>query len=282
MATGQPNQGPIDNNSPGYAIYYMSFVVVFSFFFLNIFVALIILTFQEQGEREIASCELDRNQRDCIQFALTAKPTQRYMPADHKSLQYKIWILVMSKRFDAVILVLIALNTGVLITQHYKQPEYFQDIVMYLNIGFTVLYMIEAGLKFFALRLKYFRDYWNVFDFIVVMGGLLDVILNVLVKVSKTNDILLIIDPTMFRLFRAARLIKLLRRGYTIRILLWTFLQSFKALPYVTLLIMLMFFMYAVIGMQVRDAKYGLFWFFVVVFHRVIRVSRRFCDVKRL
>lgn len=250
MATGPPNQGPIDNNSPGYAIYYMSFVVVFSFFFLNIFVALIILTFQEQGEREIASCELDRNQRDCIQFALTAKPTQRYMPADHKSLQYKIWTLVMSKRFDAVILVLIALNTGVLITQHYKQPEYFQDIVMYLNIGFTVLYMIEAGLKFFALRLKYFRDYWNVFDFIVVLGGLLDVILNVIVKVSKTDEILTFIDPTMFRLFRAARLIKLLRRGYTIRILLWTFLQSFKALPYVTLLIMLMFFMYAVIGMQ--------------------------------
>lgn len=65
MATGETNQGPIDNNSPGYAIYYISFVVVFSFFFLNIFVALIILTFQEQGEREIASCELDRNQVIC-------------------------------------------------------------------------------------------------------------------------------------------------------------------------------------------------------------------------
>lgn len=30
------------------------------------------------------------------------------------------------------------------------------------------------------------------------------------------------------RLFRAARLVKLLRQGYTIRILLWTFMQSFK------------------------------------------------------
>ena len=36
----------------------------------------------------------------------------------------------------------------------------------------------------------------------------------------------------MFRLFRAARLIKLLRRGYTIRILLWTFLQSFKVISF--------------------------------------------------
>ena len=62
MATGEKDMGPIENNNPGYAIYYISFVVVFSFFFLNIFVALIILTFQEEGEREIASCELDRNQ----------------------------------------------------------------------------------------------------------------------------------------------------------------------------------------------------------------------------
>lgn len=68
MATSEENKGPIDNYSPGYAIYYMSFVVVFSFFFLNIFVALIILTFQEEGEREIASCELDRNQVTSVVF----------------------------------------------------------------------------------------------------------------------------------------------------------------------------------------------------------------------
>nr|XP_058951235.1 voltage-dependent N-type calcium channel subunit alpha-1B-like isoform X1 [Pocillopora verrucosa]XP_058951236.1 voltage-dependent N-type calcium channel subunit alpha-1B-like isoform X1 [Pocillopora verrucosa]XP_058951237.1 voltage-dependent N-type calcium channel subunit alpha-1B-like isoform X1 [Pocillopora verrucosa]XP_058951238.1 voltage-dependent N-type calcium channel subunit alpha-1B-like isoform X1 [Pocillopora verrucosa] len=255
MDTTEIDKGPIHNYSPGYALYYIAFVVVFSFFFLNIFVALIILTFQEEGEREIASCELDRNQRDCIQFALTAKPAQRYMPADHKSLQYKVWVIVMSKPFDTFILVLIALNTGVLMSQHYKQDEQYTDILMYLNIAFTVLYMIEAGLKFFALRLKYFRDYWNIFDFIVVLGGLMDVLVTVYDKFAKETQqeggsLDIGIDPSMFRLFRAARLIKLLRRGYTIRILLWTFLQSFKALPYVTLLIMLMFFMYAVIGMQ--------------------------------
>lgn len=55
------------------------------------------------------------------------------------------------------------------------------------------------------------------------------------------------------RLFRAARLIKLLRQGYTIRILLWTFVQSFKALPYVCLLIAMLFFIYAIIGMQVTS-----------------------------
>ena len=63
------------------------------------------------------------------------------------------------------------------------------------------------------------------------------------------------INVGFLRLFRAARLIKLLRQGYTIRILLWTFVQSFKALPYVCLLIAMLFFIYAIIGMQVRNSK---------------------------
>ena len=54
------------------------------------------------------------------------------------------------------------------------------------------------------------------------------------------------INLGFLRLFRAARLIKLLRLGGTIRILLWTFVQSFKALPYVCLLIGMLFFIYAV------------------------------------
>jgi hypothetical protein len=48
------------------------------------------------------------------------------------------------------------------------------------------------------------------------------------------------------------RLVKLLSRGEGIRTLLWTFLKSFQALPYVALLIVMLFFIYAVIGMQVK------------------------------
>ena len=65
-----------------------------------------------------------------------------------------------------------------------------------------------------------------------------------------------IIDATQLvkigflKLFRAARLIKLLRRSVSVRILLYTFVQSFKALPYVCLLMGILFFIYAIIGMQ--------------------------------
>ncbi|CAJ0938271.1 unnamed protein product [Ranitomeya imitator] len=58
------------------------------------------------------------------------------------------------------------------------------------------------------------------------------------------------ISITFFRLFRVMRLVKLLSRGEGIRTLLWTFIKSFQALPYVALLIAMLFFIYAVIGMQ--------------------------------
>lgn len=60
-----------------------------------------------------------------------------------------------------------------------------------------------------------------------------------------------IISINFFRLFRVMRLVKLLSRGEGIRTLLWTFIKSFQALPYVALLIVMLFFIYAVIGMQV-------------------------------
>uniref|UniRef100_A0A1I8HVL1 Ion_trans domain-containing protein n=2 Tax=Macrostomum lignano TaxID=282301 RepID=A0A1I8HVL1_9PLAT len=58
------------------------------------------------------------------------------------------------------------------------------------------------------------------------------------------------ISINFFRLFRAMRLVKLLNRGEHLRTLLWTFIKSFQALPYVALLILMLFFIYAVIGMQ--------------------------------
>ena len=53
------NQGPILNNKIWISIYFIVFVVIFSFFFINVFVGLIILTFQNLNTD--ATAELDRN-----------------------------------------------------------------------------------------------------------------------------------------------------------------------------------------------------------------------------
>lgn len=128
---------------------------------------------------------------------------------------------------------------------------------------------------FFPFRQQnFFKDPWNVFDFITVIGSIIDALVlelgvswsflflsstfsrqyswTFLPHFQQENSF----NVGFLRLFRAARLIKLLRQGYTIRILLWTFVQSFKALPYVCLLIAMLFFIYAIIGMQVNFSSH--------------------------
>ena len=56
------NQGPDPLFRTEMSIFYIVFFIVFPFFFVNIFVALIIITFQEQGEAELQDGEIDKNQ----------------------------------------------------------------------------------------------------------------------------------------------------------------------------------------------------------------------------
>nr|XP_020668758.1 voltage-dependent N-type calcium channel subunit alpha-1B isoform X8 [Pogona vitticeps] len=240
------NQGP----SPGYrmemSIFYVVYFVVFPFFFVNIFVALIIITFQEQGDKVMSECSLEKNERACIDFAISAKPLTRYMPQNKQSFQYKMWKFVVSPPFEYFIMVMIALNTIVLMMKFYDAPEPYENMLKCLNIVFTSMFSLECVLKIIAFgALNYFRDAWNIFDFVTVLGSITDILVT---EIADTDNF---INLSFLRLFRAARLIKLLRQGYTIRILLWTFVQSFKALPYVCLLIAMLFFIYAIIGMQV-------------------------------
>lgn len=62
MAASFEDQGPIQNYRMELAIFYIIYFIVFPFFFVNIFVALIIITFQEQGEAELQDGGIDKNQ----------------------------------------------------------------------------------------------------------------------------------------------------------------------------------------------------------------------------
>ncbi|VDO91307.1 unnamed protein product [Schistosoma margrebowiei] len=60
------DRGPSPDFRQEMAIFYVVFFIVFPFFFVNIFVALIIITFQNQGENELIELDLDKNQVSSI------------------------------------------------------------------------------------------------------------------------------------------------------------------------------------------------------------------------
>ncbi|TRY58825.1 hypothetical protein DNTS_022334 [Danionella cerebrum] len=287
--SNRENMGPIYNYRVEISIFFIIYIIIIAFFMMNIFVGFVIVTFQEQGEKEYKNCELDKNQRQCVEYALKARPLRRYIPKN--PYQYKFWYVVNSTGFEYIMFVLILLNTICLAVQHYGQSELFNYVMDILNMVFTAVFTVEMVLKLIAFKPRgYFGDPWNVFDALVVIGSIVDIVLSeidhyftdawntfdALIVVGSVVDIAITevnpteapqvdetgcpllntedsarISITFFRLFRVMRLVKLLSRGEGIRTLLWTFIKSFQALPYVALLIAMLFFIYAVIGMQV-------------------------------
>ncbi|XP_055675815.1 voltage-dependent L-type calcium channel subunit alpha-1S isoform X4 [Falco peregrinus] len=243
--TNAEDTGPIYNYRVEIAMFFIIYIILIAFFMMNIFVGFVIVTFQEQGESEYKNCELDKNQRQCVQYALKARPLRCYIPKN--PYQYQIWYVVTSSYFEYLMFFLILLNTICLGMQHYNQSAEMNHISDILNVAFTILFTLEMILKLMAFKAKgYFGDPWNVFDFLIVIGSIIDVILS---EIDDSDDNSRV-SITFFRLFRVMRLVKLLSRGEGVRTLLWTFIKSFQALPYVALLIVMLFFIYAVIGMQ--------------------------------
>lgn len=253
------DRGPITNFRPIVAAYYIIYIIIIAFFMVNIFVGFVIVTFQNEGEQEYKNCELDKNQRNCIEFALKAKPIRRYIPK-HR-IQYKVWWFVTSQPFEYAIFVLIMINTITLAMKYHDQSLEYSKALDMLNMIFTAVFALEFIFKLAAFRFKnYFGDAWNTFDFIIVLGSIIDIVVSQVNELKNQGSGLprahvvkesSIPSINFFRLFRVMRLVKLLSRGEGIRTLLWTFIKSFQALPYVALLILMLFFIYAVVGMQV-------------------------------
>uniref|UniRef100_A0A674E478 Voltage-dependent L-type calcium channel subunit alpha n=1 Tax=Salmo trutta TaxID=8032 RepID=A0A674E478_SALTR len=216
------DMGPVYNNRVDISIFFIVYLILIAFFMMNIFVGFVIVTFQEQGESEYKNCELDKNQRQCVQYALKAKPLRCYIPKNHY--QYNVWYIVTSCYFEYAMFFLIMLNTLCLGMQHCDQSAHVTKLSDTLNMIFTVLFTVEMILKLIAFKAKgYFGDPWNVFDFLIVIGSVVDVVLS---EVDDSENAR--VSITFFRLFRVMRLVKLLNRSEGIRNLLWTFIKSFQ------------------------------------------------------
>ncbi|CAB4055192.1 CACNA1B [Lepeophtheirus salmonis] len=198
MSSTFEDEGPFPWFSTEMAIFYIVYFVVFPFFFVNIFVALVIVTFNELGEAELTD-DIDKNQKSCIDFVIMAKPMEVYIPEETSGCLYQIWRLVTSPPFENFIMLLIVLNTVLLMMKYHGAPLHYTDILSDCNLVFTTLFTVECVMKLSSFGYK----------------------------VSKMNY------------------------GVSIRILLFTFVQSIKALPYVMMLMVMLFFIYAIIGMQI-------------------------------
>ena len=58
------------------------------------------------------------------------------------------------------------------------QPEPYTEFLDFMNLVFTAFFAFEFVVKFAAFGLReYVKDPWNNFDFIIVIGSFLDIIM---------------------------------------------------------------------------------------------------------
>lgn len=82
--------------------------------------------------------------------------------------------VVESKWFESLVIVMISLNAITLGLETMVDPQ--GRVFAYLHIldqGFLGFFLVELVMKMFLYRLRFFRDPWRVFDFVIVSVSLL-------------------------------------------------------------------------------------------------------------
>ena len=145
--------------------------------------------------------------------------------------------IVHSHAFDAVILVVIVANAFVLGLQTYPSvADEYGDTLNLLNDAFLGIFVVELLLRlvsYWPRPQHFFRNGWNVFDFIVVG----------LAFVPGIRE-----STTLLRLARLLRVVRIFRVLPDLRILVIGVVRSLPPLFSMTLLVTVILFIYGMIG----------------------------------
>ncbi|CAE7319796.1 Catsper1 [Symbiodinium natans] len=113
------------------------------------------------------------------------------------------------------------------------------------NLVFLAVYTIEAAVKIYAWRWKYFHDSWNLLDFTVV---LLDMALTItaLFQLSGSGVSML----RIFRMGKMVRIFRVLRQIWELKILLMSFAAAAKSIVFGMVMVLIMMTSWSVLAVQ--------------------------------
>uniref|UniRef100_A0AAY4BFG7 Sodium channel protein n=1 Tax=Denticeps clupeoides TaxID=299321 RepID=A0AAY4BFG7_9TELE len=229
-------------------IYFVLFIIAGSFFTLNLFIGVIIDNFNQQKKKisqDIFMTEEQKKYYNAMKKLGSKKP-QKPIPRPANKLQGFIFDIITKQAFDILIMVLICLNMVTMMIETDQQTREKEQILYWINVVFIVLFTAECVLKMIALRQYFFTVSWNVFDFIVVILSIVGMFLAEVIEKY-------FFSPTLFRVIRLARIgriLRLIKSAKGIRTLLFALMMSLPALFNIGLLLFLVMFIYAILGMS--------------------------------
>ncbi|XP_068604538.1 sodium channel protein type 5 subunit alpha-like [Brachionichthys hirsutus] len=153
--------------------------------------------------------------------------------------------MVMDPFLDLGITICIVLNTLFMALEHYPMTDEFNTMLSVGNLVFTGIFTAEMVLKLIALDpYCYFQQGWNIFDGVIVCLSLMELGLSDVEGLS------------VLRSFRLLRVFKLAKSWPTLNTLIKIIGNSVGALGNLTLVLAIIVFIFAVVGMQLFGKNY--------------------------
>uniref|UniRef100_A0A8C6L908 Calcium voltage-gated channel subunit alpha1 Ia n=1 Tax=Nothobranchius furzeri TaxID=105023 RepID=A0A8C6L908_NOTFU len=244
------DQQPITNNNPWMLLYFISFLLIVSFFVLNMFVGVVVENFhkcRQHQEVEEAKRREEKRQRRMEKKRRKAQKLPYY--SSYGNMRLMIHTLCTNHYLDLIITFIICINVITMSLEHYNQPRSLDLALKYCNYFFTSMFVLEAVLKLIAFGFRrFFKDRWNQLDLAIVLLSVMGITLEE-IEISAA----LPINPTIIRIMRVlriARVLKLLKMATGMRALLDTVVQALPQVGNLGLLFMLLFFIYAALGVE--------------------------------
>ncbi|XP_059795392.1 sodium channel protein type 5 subunit alpha [Balaenoptera ricei] len=194
------------------------------------------------------------------------------------SIKQRVKFMVMDPFADLTITLCIVINTLFMALEHYNMTTEFEEMLQVGNLVFTGIFTAEMTFKIIALDpYYYFQQGWNIFDSIIVILSLMEL------GLSRMGNL------SVLRSFRLLRVFKLAKSWPTLNTLIKIIGNSVGALGNLTLVLAIIVFIFAVVGMQLFGKNYselrhrisdsGLLprWHMMDFFHAFLIIFRILC-----
>lgn len=157
----------------------------------------------------------------------------------YKSTKKYLWVW---RRITYTVIILNAIIYGVMTLPNITTEE---RLLLDCIDGVCLLYfIIELVIKIYHRRMNFFKNGWNVFDFSIVMS-------SVIFAMSAIS---------VLRAFRVIRLLKVLSTFSRLRIILTTLLEILPSMGWISGLLFVVYYVYAVLGNQLFGKDYPEFF----------------------
>ncbi|XP_028398945.1 sodium channel protein 60E-like isoform X2 [Dendronephthya gigantea] len=174
---------------------------------------------------------------------------------DHRlfnAIRRKCASFIVHPMFDWFITSVIFLNTIALAVEHHGMNRKFEKALDNINLTCTFVFILEMFLKVTALSLQgYIQSRWNILDGLIIVISVVELLI-----VWCVPDITHGLGFSVLRTFRLVRILKLAQSWVTMRALLSTIGASIGQLGNLTLLLAIVTYTFAVIGMQLFSGSF--------------------------